>query len=36
VDGTLTYLRLGDVQDGMRVLRVDGKAPGDAGYPLAN
>lgn len=36
VDGTLTYLRLGDIQDGMRVLRVDGKAPGDPGYPLAN
>lgn len=35
VDGTLTYLQAGDVQDGMKVLSVDGKAPGDPGYPLA-
>ena len=34
VQGTLSYLRVGDVQDGMKVLLIDGKAPGDPGYPL--
>jgi hypothetical protein len=36
VDGTVTYLRVGEVQDGMKVLIVDGKSPGDSGYPLSN
>jgi hypothetical protein len=36
VDGTITYLRAGDVQDGMKVLSIDGKAPGDSGYLLAD
>jgi hypothetical protein len=36
VDGTLTYLRVGDVQEGMKVLSIDGKAPGDPGYALAD
>lgn len=36
VDGTLTYLRVSDVQDDMKIVSVDGKVPGDAGYLLAD
>ncbi len=34
VDGTLTYVRAGEVGDGMKVVAIDGKTPGQSGYPL--
>lgn len=34
VKGTLTYLKASDVEPGMKVLEIDGKSPGDSGYPL--
>ena len=33
--GAIGYVRLSDVDGSVRVLRVDGHAPQDAGYPLA-
>lgn len=35
LDGAIAYLRLGDVTSDVKVLRIDGKAPQDAGYPIA-
>ena len=32
--GSITFMRATDVGDGMKVLRIDGKAPADPGYPL--
>ena len=32
--GAITYLRASDVDPSVKVLKVDGKAPGEAGYPL--
>lgn len=32
--GSITFMAASDVEDGMKVLRIDGKAPTDPGYPL--
>ncbi len=32
--GSITFMRAADVGAGMKVLRIDGKAPTDPGYPL--
>jgi len=32
--GAISYLRASDADDTVKVLKVDGKLPGDAGYPL--
>ena len=32
--GAITYLRASDVDPSVKVLKVDGKAPGEPGYPL--
>lgn len=32
--GSITFMRAGDVQGDLKVVRVDGKLPGEAGYPL--
>ena len=34
VPGAIGYLRPGDVDDSVKVLRIDGHLPGDAEYPL--
>jgi hypothetical protein len=35
VPGTVAYLRSTDVGEDLTVLRIEGKRPGDPGYPLA-
>lgn len=32
--GTLSYVRASEVTDAVKVVKIDGKAPGDTGYPL--
>ncbi|PWU09383.1 MAG: hypothetical protein C5B50_27535 [Verrucomicrobia bacterium] len=32
--GAISYLRASDADSSVKVLKVDGKAPGDAGYPI--
>jgi len=32
--GAISYVRSSDTDDSVKVLKVDGKSPGEAGYPL--
>jgi ABC-type phosphate transport system substrate-binding protein len=32
--GAIGYLLASDVDDSIKIVKVDGKAPGEAGYPL--
>jgi len=34
LDGAIGYVRVGDIRGDVKVLRIDGKAPTDRGYPL--
>jgi ABC-type phosphate transport system substrate-binding protein len=34
VPGAISYLRESDVDDSVKIVKVDGHAPGEAGYPL--
>jgi ABC-type phosphate transport system substrate-binding protein len=34
LDGAIGYVRINDVRSDVKVIRIDGKAPGDPGYPV--
>jgi ABC-type phosphate transport system substrate-binding protein len=34
LDGAIGYVRINDVRSDVKVLRIDGKSPGDPGYPV--
>ena len=34
LDGAIGYVRVGDIRGDVKVLRIDGKAPTDRGYPI--
>ena len=34
IPGSISFIRADDVSDTIQVVRIDGKLPSDAGYPL--